>query len=319
LDNVSHSLAGWALSRAAGPRRPPGTTLALVLASNLPDIDIVLEARSEAAYLLFHRGLTHSLVGLVILPLVLAAGLWWAYGGRTRFGWLALVCGCGVALHLLYDVVTSWGTMLLYPFSSTRYALDWLFIVDFVTWALPIAVLLVSRRQPELARTAVVAWMLALMVYGASAALAHRKAIAELVGAERAIGRATGEAFAFPRLGAPWRWIGVAVAPSHEAEPRIAMYRVRGLPPRVTLTGRVDRSFNDPWVSAALATRSGQAYLWWARVPVATVGRADGEVTVTLNDLRYTRTILPTAETWTPFAIRFRFDERTGRLIDVAW
>lgn len=319
MDNVSHSLAGWALSRAAGPRRPPGTTLALVLASNLPDIDIVLEARSEAAYLLFHRGLTHSLVGLVILPLVLAAGLWWAYGGRTRFGWLALVCGCGVALHLLYDVVTSWGTMLLYPFSSTRYALDWLFIVDFVTWALPIAVLLVSRRQPELARTAVVVWMLALLVYGASAALVHRSATAEVIGAEQAAGRATGEAFAFPRLGAPWRWIGVAVAPGHEAEPRIAMYRVRGLPPRVTLTGRVDRSFNDPWVSAALATRSGQAYLWWARVPVAAVGRADGEVTVTLNDLRYTRTILPTAETWTPFAIRFRFDERTGRLIDVAW
>ncbi|HYO47910.1 MAG TPA: metal-dependent hydrolase, partial [Gemmatimonadota bacterium] len=113
MDNVSHSLAGWALSRAVGPRRPPGTTLALVLASNLPDIDIVLEARSDAAYLLFHRGLTHSLVGLVILPLVLAAGLWWAYGGRTRFDWLALVCACGVALHLLYDVVTPWGTMLL--------------------------------------------------------------------------------------------------------------------------------------------------------------------------------------------------------------
>ena len=74
MDNVSHTLTGWALSRAAGSRRPPGTTLALVLASNLPDIDIVLQARSDAAYILFHRGLTHSLVGLVLLPLTLAAG-----------------------------------------------------------------------------------------------------------------------------------------------------------------------------------------------------------------------------------------------------
>ncbi len=83
----------------------------------------MLQARSDAAYLLFHRGLTHSLIGLVVLPLVLAAGLWWAYGGRTRFGWLALLCGCGVALHLLYDLTTSWGTMLLWnlPIQPRRY------------------------------------------------------------------------------------------------------------------------------------------------------------------------------------------------------
>jgi inner membrane protein len=319
LDNVSHTLAGWALSRAAGSHRPPGTTLALVLASNLPDIDILLQARSDAAYLLFHRGITHSLVGLVLLPLLLAAGLWWGYGGRTRFDWLALVCACGVSLHLLYDVVTPWGTMLLYPFSAERYALDWLFIVDFVTWALPIAALLAAHWRPTLGRTAVVAWMLALSTYCAAAAIAHRNAIAQVVGAEQDAGRAIVEAFAFPGPGAPWRWNGVAISPSTVAEPRIAMYRVRGLPPRATLTGHVARAFDDPWVMAALATRPGQAYLWWARVPVAAVGREDDEVAVTLTDLRYTRTILPTAETWTPFAIRFRFDERTGRLIDVTW
>jgi inner membrane protein len=319
LDNVSHSLAGWALSRAAGQRRPPGTTLALVLASNLPDIDIVLQARSDAAYLLFHRGLTHSLVGLLVLPLVLAGGLWWAYGGRTRFGWLTLVCACGVALHLAYDVLTSWGTMLLYPFSTTRYALDWLFIVDFVTWALPIGVLIASRRRPELARTAVVAWMLAFLAYCASAALVHRSAIAAVVGAERATGREVAEAFAFPRPGAPLRWRGVAVAPRFATGPRIAVYLLHGLPPEATLIRRVDRSFDDPWVSAAWSTRAGQAYLWWARIPVATVARSEGAVTVTMNDLLYTRTLVPTAETWTPFAIRFRFDERTGRLIDVTW
>jgi inner membrane protein len=319
LDNVSHTLAGWALSRATGPRRPPGTTLALVLASNLPDIDIVLQARSDAAYLLFHRGFTHSLVGLLILPLMLAAGLWWAYGGRTRFGWLTLVSACGVALHLAYDVLTSWGTMLLYPFSTARYALDWLFIVDFVTWALPIGVLIASSRRPELARTAVVAWMLALLVYCASAALVHRSAIAAVVEAERATGREVAEAFAFPRPGAPLRWQGVAVAPSFATGPGIAVYRLRGLPPQATLIRRVDRSFDDRWVSAALSTRAGQAYLWWARVPVAAVARSEGAVTVTMNDLLYTRTLVPTAETWTPFAIRFRFDERTGRLIDVTW
>jgi len=319
VDNVSHSLAGWALSRAAGRTRPPGTTLALILASNLPDIDIVLEARSDAAYLLFHRGLTHSLIGLVILPLVLAAGLWWGYRGRTRFGWFALVCGCGVALHLLYDVATSWGTMLLYPFSAERSALDWLFIVDFVTWTMPIAALLVGRQWPGRARAAVLAWLGALLVYGACAGLLHRSAMVEVVEAEQAGGREVAEAFVFPRLGAPWNWNGVAAAPIDAPEPRISVYRLSGVPPASEPGGRVPRGFDDPWVAAALATRAGQAYLWWARVPVATVAREGDEVTVTFRDLRYSRTLVPTVETWTPFDIRFRFDASTRRLSEVIW
>jgi inner membrane protein len=319
VDNVSHSLAGWALSRAAGRPRPPGTTLALVLASNLPDIDIVLQARSDAAYLLFHRGLTHSLVGLAVLPAALAGGLWWGYGGRTRFGWFALLSASGVALHLLYDVVTAWGTMLLYPFSARRYALDWLFIVDFVTWALPVAALLVARWRPALARRAVVGSLLALLAYGAAAGMAHRSAVGRVVGAERGAGRAISEAFAFPLPGAPLRWTGVAIAPPTAPEPRVSVYRLRGVPARTAALGRLPRGFDDPWVTAAIATRTGQAYVWWARVPVASTERRGDEVTVTLRDLRFGRTRIPTAETWSPFALRFRFEARTGKLIDATW
>ena len=319
MDNVSHTLTGWALARAAGYPPPPGTALALVLASNLPDIDLVLEARSDAAYILFHRGLTHSLVGLVVLPLALAAALWWAYGGRTRFGWLALVSAAGVAMHLLYDLVTPWGTMLLYPFSSERFALDWLFIVDLVTWALPAGVLVVSRLRPERGRTAVAAWLLALLVYGVSAAGIHRQAVSAVVVFERAQGRAVAEAVAFPRLGAPWRWSGIAVAPPDQPEPRIAVHRMRGIPPDAAPADRIDRGFDDPWAARALATREGQAYLWWARVPVAEVARTESLAVVTLRDLRFGRGVAPAAESWTPFALRFRFDRRSGRLIDVTW
>jgi hypothetical protein len=127
------------------------------------------------------------------------------------------------------------------------------------------------------------------------------------------------EAVAFPRLGAPWRWSGIAIAPLDEPEPRIAVYRVRGIPPAAALTDRIDRRFDDPWVARALATREGQAYLWWARVPVAAVERADGVANVTLRDLRFGRAYVPAAESWTPFAIRFRFEERSRRLIDVSW
>lgn len=277
----------------------------------------MLQARSDAAYLLFHRGLTHSLIGLVVLPFALATGLWWGYGGRARFGWMVLVCGCGVALHLVYDLTTSWGTMLLYPFSPRRYALDWLFIVDFVTWAVPIVVLVVARARPARARAAVVAGMVALLAYGTAAGGLHRRAIDAIVDAEAP--RAVAEAVVFPRFGAPLRWQGVVVAPAGAAEPGIGVYQLRGIPPEPVLAGRVDRNFDDPWVAAALASRAGQAYLWWARVPVASVARGEDDVTVTLHDLRYSRTLVPTAESWAPFDIRFRFDARMRTLIEVRW
>ena len=76
---------------------------------------------------------------------------------------------------------------------------------------------------------------------------------------------------------------------------------------------------HDPWVARALATREGQAYLWWARIPVSGVERADGVVVVTLRDLRFGRTFAPAAESWMPFTIVFRFEESSGRLLDVSW
>ncbi len=42
-------------------------------------------------------------------------------------------------------------------------------------------------------------------------------------------------------------------------------------------------------------------------------------VVVTLRDLRFGRALVPAAEGWAPFAIRLRFEQRSGRLIDVSW
>jgi inner membrane protein len=307
------------LARAAGSTRPRGTTLALVLASNLPDIDFVLWARSDASYLLFHRGFTHSLLGLAVLPPILALALWWGLDRRTSLRWWLLLCWAGTSLHVLYDLLTSWGTMLLYPFSVARLALDWIFIVDLVTWVLPCLVVLVAWRRPERSRTAAALFLAVFAVYAALAGLAHgavRDAVAE---AERGGGRPVAESYAVPLFGAPWRWQGITVAPQSAPEPRIARYRVSGIPPRPDPPERIERGFDNPWVRRSLATLPGQAYLWWAAVPVAHVESSADTVAVTLSDLRFHRTIVPTTESSAPFSLRFVFDPATGALRDVAW
>src|SRR5215510_6068186 len=73
VDNLTHTLFGLTLSRTPLGRAGRGVTAALVIASNVPDIDIVTTLRGTAAYLQWHRGPTHGPLGVVVLGLLTAA------------------------------------------------------------------------------------------------------------------------------------------------------------------------------------------------------------------------------------------------------
>jgi membrane-bound metal-dependent hydrolase YbcI (DUF457 family) len=139
LDNLTHSLFGLTLARTPLSRAGRGTTAALLLASNAPDIDIVVTATGGAAnYLALHRGPTHGPLGVAGLALVVAALVWtgrqrWdrtSTGPPASFLTLWLVSALGVVCHVLMDLPTSYGTRPLSPFSWTWYAVDWMPIVD---------------------------------------------------------------------------------------------------------------------------------------------------------------------------------------------
>src|SRR5437764_14642273 len=75
LDNLTHTLTGLALSRAGLNRLTPRATAVLLLAANIPDIDVISSAWGSLAYLNYHRHLTHSLLlapAMAALPLLLA-------------------------------------------------------------------------------------------------------------------------------------------------------------------------------------------------------------------------------------------------------
>jgi hypothetical protein len=60
MDNVTHTLFGLTLARTPLGRVGRGATVALVLASNAPDIDIVSTAGGAVKYRKWHRGLTSA-------------------------------------------------------------------------------------------------------------------------------------------------------------------------------------------------------------------------------------------------------------------
>ena len=83
VDNLTHTLVGIAISRAGFKGRLPYATTALIIAANLPDIDVVA-GWNGVGFLATHRSLTHSLVALPALAVLIAWGLRWAAGYHFR-------------------------------------------------------------------------------------------------------------------------------------------------------------------------------------------------------------------------------------------
>lgn len=147
MDNLTHSLVG-ALIGQAGLKRKTGLAMpALIIGANLPDIDaacIVYGTESLA----MRRGITHGPIAWVLLPLVLAASLWWfdrrqARRGtrpegraQVRFGWLYALALIACLTHPALDWLNVYGIRLLEPFSSKWFYGDTLFIIDVWLWAL---------------------------------------------------------------------------------------------------------------------------------------------------------------------------------------
>jgi membrane-bound metal-dependent hydrolase YbcI (DUF457 family) len=192
LDNLTHSLFGLTLARTPLSRAGRGTTAALLLASNAPDVDVIVTAGGAANYLEFHRGPTHGPLGIVGLGLAVAGLVWLARKrwGReasdppASFAMLWIVSIVGVACHVLMDLPTSYGTRPLSPFSWTWFAVDWMPIVDVYLLAILGGGLWFARggrddaeRAARRRRNAAIALMLMAVNYGVRA-VSHHEAMA---------------------------------------------------------------------------------------------------------------------------------------------
>ena len=91
-DNITHGLAA-ALLAQAGLRQRYGAlaTAALVVGSELPDLDALFELGGTVFGFVHHRGITHSLLGGAGLALLGAALLWSVW--RSHPYWRVTVAG----------------------------------------------------------------------------------------------------------------------------------------------------------------------------------------------------------------------------------
>jgi inner membrane protein len=301
VDNLTHTLTALALSQAGLNRKTRFATLALVVGANLPDIDMVTRVAGTAEFLKYHRGITHSILGVTVLAVLLAETI--HYLGRRAQPrrsapplsrrWLLGICLIATASNTLLDFTNSYGVRPFLPFSGRWYAWDIMYIVDpllllLLTLGLGFSLLLrlvseeVGARKPAFRGGAIFALCSLLILWGIRD-FAHRRALGMLDGHTYA-GEEPRRIAAFPAPANPFQWTGVVETDS--------AYHV--LPVRATAddvdaerTRVFRKAESSPALQAATKTRSASVFLDFARFPWAQVLDTEDGFRVTFQDLRY--------------------------------
>jgi inner membrane protein len=307
MDTISHGIAGSLFARTLAER--PGARVALILGAVggiLPDFDFLFFS-DRLEYLREHRSWTHSFLVLPFLALALAL-LTKLFVRKARIPILWLFAAIGLASHIVFDWITSFGTMFWTPLDRTRHSLDWVFILDpiFTTIVLGSLILALIFRPRQ--RAIAAAGAATLLLYVGFCAVMHARALATWrrldqppPGAHVAV---------LPQFLSPFRWMGLS---EHGAEIHYAFFDVgpfaRGIPnpqppekwtqilqslsdyyppPERARIERFARPEGSPALEAARALPDWKVYLDFARFPLETVyPNRDGGADVIVQDLRF--------------------------------
>ncbi|MGI9165627.1 MAG: metal-dependent hydrolase [Pyrinomonadaceae bacterium] len=171
MDNITHSLVGLVASKAGLEKLSPKSTAVCALAANAPDSDIVtLLLGDRWTYLHHHRGITHSIIGTLVLALIVPVAFCMLdrlvarvrkRQPSIRLKGLLVASLVVSATHPLMDWTNNYGVRLLLPWSSRWFYGDLVFIVDPFLWlALGGAAFLLTSR----AKWQIVFWIACALV-----------------------------------------------------------------------------------------------------------------------------------------------------------
>lgn len=291
MDNLCHTLAGAAMGRAGLARRTPYAMAVLMVAANIPDIDVAVFV-TDTLPVSFRRGWTHGVLAQVLLPVLLTAATgWWARRQGQAPAWRdwLLLSFAGVYSHVGLDYLNSYGIRLLMPFSSRWFYGDALYIVDPWMYLLLGGGLWWSFRReraghPQALRPAqaglALAFVYCLAMWGSN--LWARQDV--LRGLVRAGLPETTTFMVTPVVVNPFRR-EVVIAQGGRYEKGVVQF---GPQPRFRPAGfGVDIGLQRPEAAPALASPTARAFLSWSRFPFLVPDPEAPGQRFFLNDYRY--------------------------------
>lgn len=294
MDNLTHTLTGVLLARAGLRRVVPGATAVLVVASNLPDADVVTAVMGALPYLEYHRHLTHALVVAPLLGLVAAMAGYRVAGWRLGPAWA--LGNVGVWAHIVLDLLNNYGVRIWLPFRSDWVAWDLLMVVDPWLWAVLLLAVLapmlgrlvgseIGGRAAPVGRGWAVTGLAFLVLWAGGRWVLHERAV-ETLRARSYQGAQAVRVAAWPTPWNPFVWQGYVSTERFWGLYRVDLHREFD-PERGAVFFKPESA---EAVNAVRRTPEGQAFLGFARYPVwriLPVAEPEGGTLVEATDVRF--------------------------------
>lgn len=317
MDIVTHGLASLAVARGFFPRAGKLAMVGAVVAGTIADIDWLSNYFGPSAFLTWHGTYVHSIFAAILISSVfsaiflarlLKAGLGIeaesTKGNAVSFDvrslrmlilsafllplWAAL-------LHIAMDTCQSTGVTLFWPFTSKRFAGDWLPGID--PWILTI--LIAAIALPELLRLvgseigakikkprgqsgAIVGLLLVFAYMGVRGAL-HSNVVA-LLASRTFHGETPHRVWAYPEALSPLTWHGIVETESALDEMDVNA-SAADFDPDTSL--RMFKPEPSPSLDAARNTNVARRFLATARIPKASLEKTETGSAVILRDLSF--------------------------------
>jgi membrane-bound metal-dependent hydrolase YbcI (DUF457 family) len=302
MDPLTHALASYTLQRAAFPRISRSATIAVVLAGIIADFDILSYYFGPSAYLTFYRTYLHSLPAAILFALLATLPFFFlkpkSLETRTPLAPIFAAALAAALLHLALDLCQSSGTEFLWPFSSRRFAFDWLSSLDLWVLGILLAGILLSllaglvteeigaRKKGPRGRVGASLSLATLLLYIVARFVLHGDAIAALQ-SRTYRGELPHKVAAFAESNSPFLWHGVV-----ETERALHSVNVPVGPGADFDPASATTSYKPEPAPALDAVRNSvvaRRFLAVARFPRANVEQTLTGYHVTVRDFAYSR------------------------------
>jgi inner membrane protein len=314
MDPLTHLMTGAVLARTGFNRKAAYATLAMTLAAEAPDLDVLWSIKGPIAAFQHHRGWTHTLFGLPFEAAVVVGAVWLFHRWRAKraatrsthkppaapIRWDLLYLFSLIALlsHLLLDWTNNYGLRLFFPFNPRWYSGSIVFIFEPLIFAALLIALIApalfglvssevgARKSPFRGRSWAIAALIAIAALYEWRTLERQNAIhlAQTIDVNGApILRVTANPYPIN----PYRWQTIVETPDF-----YQLATVDLLNHTVATSPRADIFYKPPTTLATLVAKRtwlGEVYLDWSSYPLVTDTGAndDGLTTVTFTDLRF--------------------------------
>lgn len=316
MDPITHLMTGAVLARSGFNRKAAYATLAMTLAAEAPDLDMLWSIRGPIAAFQHHRGWTHTLLGIPLEAAVVVGAVYLFHRWRLRrnkpatqsapLRWGLLYGFALIALlsHLLLDWTNNYGLRLFFPFNPRWYAGSLVFIFEPIIFILLLIALIapalfglvnseVGARKPAFrGRGWAIAALIAIVALWGWRAVEQQQAI-QLALNSQDFGTDPGSVqvlhvYAEPYPTNPFRWQVVVDTPNF-----YQLGTADTFTNTVATSANSDIFYKPAETAATLAAKQswlGHVYLDWSVIPLVTQSDTDpttGAVTVTFRDLRF--------------------------------